>query len=307
MEEKISVIVPIYKVEKYLHKCVDSIINQTYKNLEIILVDDGSPDNCPAICDEYAKKDNRIKVIHKPNGGLSDARNAGLDIATGEYIAFVDSDDYIDLTMYEKLYNAIKQNDCDLAVCGFNNVNEDESKVWQCWKKDKVINQNEPVKLLFENNNVGGIITAWNKLYHKDIFKTLRYPVGKINEDEFVVYDVLKNVKKGVVVIDNLLYFYRQRDNSIMNSRPTKKLLDGIEAAKLRVDKVGENSPYYQEATMQYLSSFYNVYKRAQGNKELQNEIHTLFIPEYKKYKKYMNLKRKLKYFLFRYFKIAVR
>ena len=117
MTDLVSVIVPIYKVEKYLGKCVDSIINQTYKNLEIILVDDGSPDNSGKICDEYAKKDNRIKVIHKENGGLSSARNAGLDVATGEFIAFVDSDDRIHLDFVEKLYRAIKEENADIASC----------------------------------------------------------------------------------------------------------------------------------------------------------------------------------------------
>lgn len=124
-EDLISVIVPVYKVEKYLHRCVDSIINQTYKNLEIILVDDGSPDNCPKICDEYAQKDQRIKVIHKKNAGISEARNAGLEIAQGEFVAFVDSDDYIDSTMYEKMLLLAQKEKNDLVLCGFKKVSED--------------------------------------------------------------------------------------------------------------------------------------------------------------------------------------
>lgn len=125
MSDKVSIIVPIYNVEKYLPKCIESIINQTYKNLEIILVDDGSPDNCAKICDEYAKKDNRIKVIHKPNGGVSSARNAGLDIATGEYIGFVDPDDFIAPEMYEQMLEAIKTANADLAICGYDYFDED--------------------------------------------------------------------------------------------------------------------------------------------------------------------------------------
>ena len=121
----VSVIVPIYNVEKYLRKCVDSILNQTYKNLEIILVDDGSPDNCGNICDEYALSDSRIRIIHKKNGGLSDARNAGLDIARGNYILFVDSDDYIDETMVEKLYEALEKEKAEMSLCSFVYVNDD--------------------------------------------------------------------------------------------------------------------------------------------------------------------------------------
>ena len=129
MDSLVSVIVPVYKVEKYLSKCLDSIVNQTYKNLEIILVDDGSPDNSGKICDEYAQKDSRIKVIHKENGGLSSARNAGLDIATGEYIAFADSDDSVHLDFVEKLYRAIKEENADIACCSVEDFIEDKNKI----------------------------------------------------------------------------------------------------------------------------------------------------------------------------------
>ena len=124
MNDKISVIVPIYKVEDYLDRCIESIVGQTYSNLEIILVDDGSPDSCPQLCDEYAKKDSRIKVIHKQNGGVSSARNEGLKFAHGEYIGFVDPDDYVHPSMYEKLIDCIHKNQCQIAVCRFSHVNE---------------------------------------------------------------------------------------------------------------------------------------------------------------------------------------
>ncbi len=134
MNQKISVIVPIYKVENYLHRCVDSIINQTYTNLEIILVDDGSPDNCPMICDKYVKKDSRIRVIHKKNGGLSDARNAGINIATGEYIGFVDSDDYISLHFYQRLMNVMKVSDSDIVECEIKKF-KDNDKIYDIENK----------------------------------------------------------------------------------------------------------------------------------------------------------------------------
>ena len=138
MKPLISVIVPIYKVEKYLTICVDSLLRQSYGNLEIILVDDGSPDECPAICDQYQNKDNRIKVIHKKNGGLSDARNAGLDIAQGEYVAFVDSDDFIDEDYICKLYDALQQNRASIAVCGIQIIDESNKVTEQiCVTQDK--------------------------------------------------------------------------------------------------------------------------------------------------------------------------
>ena len=306
MEEKISVIVPIYKVEKYLRKCVDSIINQTYKNLEIILVDDGSPDNCPAICDEYAKKDNRIKVIHKPNGGLSDARNAGLDIATGEYIAFVDSDDYIDLTMYEKLYNAIKQNNCDLAICGFRQVDENDKPLNNGWSKKFVIYEKDHSLDALFTTNIGGIVVAWNKLYKKHIFDIIRYPKGLIHEDEYIIYDVIVKCN-GIVIIEDQLYNYVQRANSIIGSKPTKKVFDVITALEYRKSKIGLNDKYYPEVCSQLLNAYYTVWQRVQnGDKELKKEVFDRYKKEYKEYKKFLNIKRKIKHFLLRYFKITI-
>ena len=131
MSPKISIIVPVYKVEPYIHKCIDSILNQTFKEFELILVDDGSPDNCGNICDEYAKKDNRVRVIHKENGGISSARNIGLDVSNGEYIGFVDSDDYIKLDMYERLYNSCKVNNADISIIGTIEVDENGKKLYE--------------------------------------------------------------------------------------------------------------------------------------------------------------------------------
>lgn len=170
MEEKISVIVPIYKVEDYLHRCVESIINQAYTNLEIILVDDGSPDNCPKICDEYAEKDSRIKVIHKENGGLSDARNTGLLVATGEYISFIDSDDYIDINMYKSIITYMEEHDLDIAECGIKHVYN--NKIKQNDKLDKsihVFNSEEALKELMLERRFHQ--TVWNKLYKTKLIK----------------------------------------------------------------------------------------------------------------------------------------
>lgn len=233
MEPKISVIVPVYKVEKYLEKCVKSLVNQSYKNLEIILVDDGSPDNCPALCDSYAKQDNRIKVIHQENMGLSAARNAGIDIASGEYIGFVDSDDYIHKNMYEVLMKTCLDNHCDIAVCSLKKF---EKEI----EADEVIT--EPGLELYEKEKkfeayfkLHGteMIVAWNKLYKKELFHNVRYPKGKIHEDEFTTY-ILIGAAERVAFVNFPFYYYFQRAESIMGQGFSLKSLDRLEAFKLR-------------------------------------------------------------------------
>ena len=197
MEELVSVIVPIYKVEPYLKKCVDSIRNQTYKNLEIILVDDGSPDECPKMCDDFAKEDNRIKVIHRKNGGLSAARNSGLEIATGKYIGFVDSDDYIHSKMYEILVGRLEEKSADLAVCRVQDVFEiGEEEALSTEEKVETMTNVEALKSIYGNWGTD-MVVAWNKLYKRELFEELRYNEGKVHEDEFMIHKVLYNVKKG--------------------------------------------------------------------------------------------------------------
>lgn len=226
--DKISVIVPVYNVKKYIHKCVDSIINQTYKNLEIILVDDGSLDNCGKICDEYAKKDNRIRVIHKENGGLSSARNAGLEVATGEFIGFIDSDDFIAPEMYETLYNSIKTDGTDLAVCKIAWV---ENGKIRCEEDGThtVIGFEEFVGV--RNYNV----SACNRLYKKDLWKNIRFPVGRICEDAFVEHLISGQCDK-ISCIDKGMYFYFIRNESIMTANYSVKRLDAAEAFLGRLD-----------------------------------------------------------------------
>lgn len=209
--ELISVIIPIYEVEKYLRKCVDSVLAQTYKNLEIILVDDGSPDNCGKICDEYAKKDNRVKVIHKRNGGLSSARNAGLDIAKGELVGFVDSDDYISPCMYEKLHNVLKTEQTDLALCDLEYVNKDgpfTNKNVPALKKE-TLTREEALKKL---HNIPASVN--HKLYKKKIFNGLRFRDGALYEDQFILHHIFNRLRKATIIIDKL-YFYLQHSNSI--------------------------------------------------------------------------------------------
>lgn len=232
MQPKISVIVPVYNVEKYLPRCLDSIINQSYTNLEIILIDDGSSDNCPEICDKYAEKDRRIIVIHKRNGGLSDARNTGIESATGEYLAFVDGDDYIAVNMYEILEKRIIGDSADIAVCNFLYVN-DQGELLQ----EK--NHNLPIlnECLESRNAIKKLsgpkswyyVTACNKLYHRELFDELRFPKGKIHEDEFVIHHIIQKCGR-ISCVQDTLYYYVQRDKSITSERFSLRRMDIADA-----------------------------------------------------------------------------
>ncbi len=229
MNDLISIIVPVYNVEKYLDRCVESIVNQTYTNIEIILVDDGSPDNCPTICDEWAKKDNRIRVIHKANGGLSDARNAGLAVASGEYIAFVDSDDWIDTQMYKVLYESIINTKSDIASCGARRVWLDGRPACELIKdtNDCVLEREDAMKALISSN--GLIQVVWNKLYKRNVVEGIQYPVGLIHEDEFWSWRVISRANR-IVILKESFYNYLQRDDSIMGIGFSKMSLLVVQA-----------------------------------------------------------------------------
>ena len=232
--QKISVIIPIYNVADYLPKCIESVINQTYKKLEIILVDDGSPDRCPEICDEYAKKDKRIKVIHKKNGGLSDARNAGLEIAKGEYISFIDSDDYINEHMYENMLSAIENVDADLCICGYDRVNDDGEIRSSSHFKNAVLSQNDAFEMLVQGNVY--FIVAWNKLYKRIVFDKLLFRKGKIHEDEFIMHHVYGECNK-IVKKKKAYYYYLVRETSITGVvKGNVKQLDYVESYLDRID-----------------------------------------------------------------------
>ncbi len=228
----ISIIVPVYNVEKYIHQCIDSVINQTYKNIEIILVDDGSPDNCGRICDEYAAKDSRIKVIHKANGGLSDARNHGIEAAKGDWLMFIDSDDWIEPDMAQKLLDAATEDDADMAVCSVTVFNEKESFTPKNYFSPA---RTVPgIQLLKEKWLNVQFVIACNKIYKKELFDNIRYPVGKLHEDEFVIHYLLYKAEK-VCVIEDKLYNYRQNENSITGSKYSPRNLDGLFAVADRI------------------------------------------------------------------------
>ena len=225
----ISVIIPVYKVEQYLEKCIESVCSQTYENLEIILVDDGSPDSCPQICDKWERKDSRIRVIHKKNGGLSDARNAGLKVASGEYIGFVDSDDYIAPEMYATLINSLIKADADVAVCNPEHIDMDGIILPQDSPiRNEVLTPDDVLaKLAYKNSFY--YVVAWNKLYSKSVFSDICFPFGKVHEDEFIFHKILYKCDRIVTITDKL-YFYRERDGSIMKREWSIERLDRIEA-----------------------------------------------------------------------------
>lgn len=238
-EPLISVIVPIYHVEKYLSRCIDSIIDQTYQNLEIILVDDGSNDGCPAICDEYAQKDNRIVVIHKENGGVSDARNKGVDASKGEYIGFVDPDDYIHRDMYRILMDTILKNSADACICSYKYVYDGRPKEEDVTFENDIhtdIKSGKSIQYFYYSSDKKLELTVpWNKLYKKELFRGYRYPLGRIFEDEATTFKFLYRCEK-VCLIDIPLYYYLQRNDSIigvMNGQRDSKV---VEAYLERID-----------------------------------------------------------------------
>lgn len=254
----ISVIVPVYKVEKYLNRCVKSIVNQTYRNLEIILVDDGSQDCCPAICDAWAEKDGRVKVIHKENGGLSDARNAGVKVSRGELIGFVDSDDWISIDMYQCLYEAMKEDNSDVVACGVEMVWEDGTpsrmltKIGNC-----VLSKEEAMRAIIEESWLKQPV--WYKLYKMELVRDISFPVGKYHEDVFWSYQVIGRANQ-VSVIDRTGYYYWQRSGSIMGEKYSIRRLDAVEAYGIRFEYITKKYPTLEKKALVALweSCIYN-------------------------------------------------
>ena len=238
---KISVIVPIYKVEAYLEQCISSITKQTYKNLEIILVNDGSPDNCGQLCDIYAKKDSRIKVIHKKNGGVSDSRNVALDIATGDYIGFVDGDDWININMYEILINEAKNEDADIVECKFKNIYDRDCKIDTKKVIDKkIFNGEEAIKQHLNGKYFYRCV--WNKIYKKELFRDIRFPLGKTAEELYIIHKLFYRSNK-LISIDFQGYYYYIRDNSAMRIGGVKLDMFTFEGMKIQHEFICERLP----------------------------------------------------------------
>ncbi len=300
--KKISITVPIYNAEKYLEKCVDSIIAQTYKDVEIILVNDGSVDSSGAICDEYSKRDSRIKVIHKENGGLSSARNAGLDVASGEYVSFVDSDDWIENDMIETLYNACASNGAEIACGGRYDVYPKSTIVGLCPQKTECITVQEMIKKLFASTECD--CSVCDKLFKRSLFNEIRFPLGQINEDEAIFYNLLTNVNQ-VSMVNKPLYNYFHRASSISTSDFTERKLVYLDNAIKIKTFVQEKYPELQyEAESFYATKiFWFLTMIDESSKGARKKFKTIFkekLKELSKIKRYLSKVNKIKYYLLR-------
>ena len=255
----VSIIVPVYKVEKYLDRCLNSIVNQTYKNLEIILVDDGSPDNCPAMCDEWAKKDSRIKVIHKENDGLSNARNSGIEICNGDYVMFVDSDDYIAFDMVEYLLRLALDNQAEVSRCGFYTVfEEDNTQTAPDFDASvKNYDYNERMIDLLNGSHISGV--AWNKLYKSEVIKAHPYKKEDgCSEDILHNFRVYLDVEK-TAFCDEPKYYYVIRKDSITNSEFGEGAFDIIRAKETIIDELKNDEALFPYAVRSFVISAFVV------------------------------------------------
>ena len=301
-EEKISIIVAIYNIEKYLENCIKSILQQTYKNLEILLIDDGSTDSSKEICDKYAQIDNRIKVIHKENGGLADARNLGMSLAKGKYISFIDGDDYIYPTFYTNLYDLIEQYEADISECNFLRVNEDDieniekiinKENQKIIIKEKMINGEEAIDELFGTRLQPYVkkVVVWNKLYNANVLRNIKFPFGKLHEDEYTTYKILSNSKK-IVTTNKILHGYVQTKNSIMRREiKQKRIEDNLDAYEQASNFFEEKNDIKIEmkCKRRYLENCIElsgkVLKSENKNKDEQlKDIEDKFISYYEKY-----------------------
>lgn len=291
MKDTISVIIPIYKVEKYLEKCIQSVINQTYTNLQIILVDDGSPDNCGKICDEYSKKDSRIEVIHKANGGISDARNVGISKANGKYITFVDPDDYILKNMYEILYENLIKNNADISICKYKYIKETEKIDYKLDTNNVVVmNKMQAMKELLINKTITNHL--WNKLYKKETFDNIQFPTGKKYEDLYVMYLLFEKSSK-IVYQDTTKYIYINREQSILHNKNPNMIQDYINCINNRYMYLSNKyEELEKELNYNLLFSILNYHVMAIGGK--LKEFYNSEVME-NEYKKLKNIKKDVK------------
>lgn len=234
MDALISIIVPVYGVEAYLGRCVESLLSQTYPHIEIILVDDGSPDSCPALCDAYKARDARVQVIHQENAGLSGARNAGLSIARGDYVAFVDSDDYVAADYIKTLYELMQESEAEISQCRFAYVSGEplecvKSRSYKVYRGESLMEQ-----LYGEEEEATYFVVAWNKLYRRELFSKIRYPEGRIHEDEATTYLLFHQCRK-LAFTDRVLYGYFTQNIKSITASFSEKRMDWLTAQEERI------------------------------------------------------------------------
>lgn len=274
----VSIIIPIYKVEKYIRRCVDSVISQTYKKIEIILVDDGSPDKCGRICDEYKETDERIMVIHKENGGLSDARNVALEICNGTYITFIDSDDWVSEFYVEHLVEAVRYSDADLVISMFENVFEDKHvlKASSIQVEDlEIVGTEDCYKRILYQEGIE--FNAPGKLYKRDMFTDLQYPVGKLYEDIPVTTEVIHRSSK-IAVIQNIDYYYFCRSKSIQHQDYTHKKMDAVAHILQMKTFIDDKYPVlFKATTCRVFCTTCNILLQIKNRREYQNDFDYLW------------------------------
>ena len=303
MQEKVSVIVPIYKVENYLDRCVNSILNQTYQNLEIILVDDGSPDNCPQMCDEYAKKDSRIKVVHKENGGLSSARNAGLDVMTGDYVTFVDSDDILDLSYVEKCIKVLKEENAQIVSCDYLRFSDEKEISNQVEQVNiKVYTKKEALENTFKKPCNLEFFVACFKVFKRYIFDNLRFKNGVYHEDEFSCHHIFDKCEK-FAVLNEKLYYYYVNDQSITGAGYKLKRIDYLRALIDRAEFFKENYPDLLHDFSTYLiyrciDLYFEIPDNFKDKKIAKKETKNIY-KQCKKYLKGVKTSSKKRFFIF--------
>lgn len=300
----VSVIIPVYNVRDFLEPCVESVLNQTYENLEVILVDDGSTDGSGELCDVYAKRDTRIVVVHKENGGLSDARNAGLDLAKGGYFAFLDSDDCFSSNAMETMVRDVQATSCDIAVCNMVRLYWDGSvEPFYCPTTERVAYMGPRRYETLVQPSV------CNKLFRAELFDGVRFPKGKLYEDTYV-YHILLHRANGVVMTGEKSYWYRSRAESIMEQpRYTEKYFDFVEAVWKRATFLTEHDvhPYAQQACLSLYAAYSNAekyVKRTAENQELFRCAKTWYLWAYRSLKSSshgMSLKQRIRLFLLAY------
>lgn len=266
----VSVVVPIYNVESYLKECVDSILFQTYKNIEVILVDDESPDSCGKMCDDYEKMDTRIKVVHKKNGGLSDARNAGMKVATGDLITFVDSDDYISKDFIEILFEAMLENKSDIAIANMKRTSKrDEKNTSTAWKTSNFKSEDALISMLY---GIPFGTSACGKLFKRNLFKGVEFPYGKFSEDLFTIYKtILKSKSVTYVEFDGYFYYYRD-EGSIVVSGYKEKHLEALDAVDDIAGAVKGKTQFDNALSTQYINVIYDIAARNPQPLEFRNK-----------------------------------
>ncbi len=299
---EISIIVPVYNIELYVKECIESILRQTFKNFELILIDDGSTDQSGKICDEYALKDARIIVIHQKNQGLSQARNTGIDIAKGKYVGFVDGDDWIHEEMFSELYNLCVSNNVKISQCNYQRCRDVYEKFDETEGEVCIVSKEQEIRNLYDSNLAVRTVVAWNKLYAAELFENIRYPLGKLHEDEFITYKLIFGADE-IAITNRKLYFYRTVETSIINQKYNPKRLDVIEALeerikffekykeleKLTLEKMCDTiiSVYYRSLT-EHLGADVLCYIRTKGKQFARKILFRMGI----------SINRKVKYFL---------